>query len=81
MPSSAISKSSARPATTSSGDFAQFASDHPDLPLAIAWRMRNAIAQGYFEVDLQTVWRTIPCDLPDVAAKVNEALQVRAPRT
>lgn len=41
-----------------------FAAAHPELPLAVAYEMRNALAHGYFKVDLGIVWRTIKKDLP-----------------
>lgn len=40
----------------------EFAHGHPDLPLAFAYQMRNAVAHGY--LDLEIVWRTIQKDLP-----------------
>jgi uncharacterized protein with HEPN domain len=43
-----------------------FAAAHPELPLAIAYDMRNALSHGYFKVDLQIVWRTIHSDLPQL---------------
>lgn len=45
-------------------DFSDFADAHPDLPLTIAYEMRNALSHGYFKVDLQIVWSTIQNDLP-----------------
>jgi uncharacterized protein with HEPN domain len=42
----------------------EFAVTHPELPLAVAYEMRNALAHGYFKVDLSIVWRTIRKDLP-----------------
>jgi uncharacterized protein with HEPN domain len=32
--------------------------------------MRNALAHGYFKVDLGIVWDTIQIDLPDFAEQV-----------
>jgi uncharacterized protein with HEPN domain len=34
--------------------------------------MRNALAHGYFKVDLSVLWRTIEIDLPRLAAQVSE---------
>ena len=48
--------------------FPKFAAAHPELPLAFAYQMRNAIAHGYYRVDLKIVWRTIATDLPDFRA-------------
>jgi uncharacterized protein with HEPN domain len=44
--------------------FPEFAVAHPELPLSLANDMRNALAHGYFKVDLQIVWKTIHNDLP-----------------
>ena len=38
--------------------FPEYAAAHPELPLAFAYQMRNAIAHGYYRVDLKIVWRT-----------------------
>lgn len=43
--------------------FPDFAAAHPELPLAFAYQMRNAVAHGYFKVDLEIVWRTLTTDL------------------
>ncbi len=51
----------------------EFAAAHPGLELAVAYRMRNALAHGYFSVNLDTVWDTIEQDLPDLAAAVRAA--------
>ena len=48
----------------------EFAAAHPELPLAVANDMRNALAHGYFKVDLEIVWKTIQSDLPDLHRKV-----------
>ena len=40
-----------------------FAAAHPELPLSIAYDMRNALSHGYFKVDLEIVWKTIHSDL------------------
>lgn len=58
---------------------ADFAAAHPDLPLAIAYEMRNALAHGYFKVDLQIVWKTIGRELPPLHARVR-ALRNAHPR-
>ena len=54
--------------------YPDFAVAHPDLPLAFAYQMRNAVAHGYFKVDLDIVWKTIQGDLPGLHARVREAL-------
>ncbi len=44
--------------------FPDFVATHPELPLASAYQMRNAIAHGYFKVDFEIVWKTIHRELP-----------------
>ena len=43
--------------------FPEFAAAHSELPLAFAYQMRNAVAHGYFKVDLEIVWKTVQNDL------------------
>lgn len=47
-----------------------FAAAHSDLPLSSAYQMRNAIAHGYFKVDLEIVWRTIRQDLLGIRTQI-----------
>jgi uncharacterized protein with HEPN domain len=42
----------------------EFAAAHPDIPWGVTYEMRNALAHGYFTVDLEIVWKTIQNDLP-----------------
>lgn len=46
-----------------------FAAAHPELPLAFAYQMRNAVAHGYFKVDLEIVWKTVTSDLSGLYAQ------------
>lgn len=55
--------------------YPEFAASHPELPLAFAYGMRNAIAHGYFKVDLEIVWKTISSELPALHALVHEITQ------
>jgi uncharacterized protein with HEPN domain len=55
--------------------FPEFASAHPELPLAFAYQMRNAVSHGYFKVDLEIVWNTLQNDLPDLHTHIRTALQ------
>ena len=50
--------------------YAEFAADNPDIPWGVAYEMRNTLAHGYFNVDLEIVWKTIQTDLPPLAAQV-----------
>jgi uncharacterized protein with HEPN domain len=48
----------------------EFAAAHRDLPLLNAYEMRNALAHGYFRVDLEIVWKTIQNDLPALQQQI-----------
>jgi uncharacterized protein with HEPN domain len=56
-------------------DYPEFAAAHPDIPLAFAYQMRNAVAHGYFKVDLEIVWKTIQNDLTGLHAQVQKIRQ------
>ena len=53
----------------------QFAAAHRELPLAFAYQMRNAVAHGYFKVDLEIVWNTIHSELPRLYQQVREVAE------
>lgn len=55
--------------------FPEFAAKHPDLPLAFAYQMRNAVSHGYFKVDLAIVWKTVHSDLPALHQQVRAVLK------
>lgn len=50
--------------------YPDFATQHPELPLAFAYQMRNAVAHGYFKVDLEVVWKTVQNDLTPLYQQV-----------
>ena len=56
-------------------NYPDFAAAHPELPLAFAYQMRNAVAHGYFKVDLEIVWRTIHSDLPGLYQQVRQVIK------
>jgi uncharacterized protein with HEPN domain len=56
-----------------------FVSANPALPLAYAYQMRNAVAHGYFKVDMEIVWKTIQSDLPGLYQQVKSALAAELP--
>ena len=47
-----------------------FASANPELPWTSAYEMRNALAHGYYRVDLDVVWRTLLGELPDLEVRI-----------
>ena len=55
--------------------YPEFASSHPELPLAFAYQMRNAVAHGYFKVDLEIVWKTIQNDLTGFYQQIRDVAE------
>lgn len=55
--------------------YPEFAVVHPELPLAFAYQMRNAIAHGYFDVDLEIVWKTSQNVVQGLQAQVLRLLE------
>jgi uncharacterized protein with HEPN domain len=53
----------------------EFARQHPELPLNFAYEMRNALAHGYFKIDLEIVWQTIHDDLPELHEQVKQLIE------
>jgi uncharacterized protein with HEPN domain len=47
-----------------------FASSHASVPWEFAYEMRNALAHGYFTVDLAIVWQTVQNDLPGLRTQI-----------
>ncbi|WOG27208.1 DUF86 domain-containing protein [Endozoicomonas sp. 8E] len=54
--------------------FPQFVKEHNEVPFVYAYEIRNALAHGYFKVDLNIVWQTILNDLPTLADSVQELI-------
>ena len=44
--------------------YPDFVHQHPEIALADAYRLRNAVTHGYFTVDLGIVWQTTRVELP-----------------
>lgn len=49
---------------------AEFLEQYPDVPWRNMRGMRNRIAHGYFDVDLNVVWDTAQTALPDLAERL-----------
>lgn len=52
----------------------QFSASHPEIPWAVIYAMRNRLSHGYFEVDLEIVWKTVRNDLPPLESKISALL-------
>ncbi|MDR7144193.1 HepT-like ribonuclease domain-containing protein [Rhizobium sp. BE258] len=49
----------------------EFAVEHPEFPWEAMRGMRNRIAHGYFDIDLEKVWATAKDDVPDLVEKLD----------
>jgi uncharacterized protein with HEPN domain len=53
-------------ATKVMDDFSVFAEAHPEVPWRSMRGMRNRIAHGYFDINLDVVWETVKTALPEL---------------
>ena len=53
-------------------EYADFADAHPEVPWAQMRGMRNRMAHGYFDINLDTVWDTVQMSLPDLEEKLRK---------
>ncbi len=53
---------------------ADFSADHPEIPWALMYAMRNKVAHGYFQMDYETIWWSIHEDLPPLHEAVRTLL-------
>ena len=49
---------------------AKFADQHPEVPWRSMRGMRNRIAHGYFDINLDVVWDTVQTALPDLLERL-----------
>jgi len=40
------------------------------VPWGFAYELRNALAHGYFTVDMDIVWATVNADLPELSSQL-----------
>jgi uncharacterized protein with HEPN domain len=57
---------------------AQFAQTHPQVPWRNMRGMRNRIAHGYFDINLDVVWDTVQTALPDLLKQLPAVRQTVA---
>ena len=53
--------------------YPDFADAHPDIPWRQMRGMRNRVAHGYFDIDLDIVWNTVQSAFPGLRAQVGAA--------
>jgi len=52
-----------------------FLAEHPDVPWASMKGMRNRLAHGYFDIDLDVVWDTVSTALPSLLERLPVVLK------
>ncbi|HEX5394631.1 MAG TPA: DUF86 domain-containing protein [Rhodocyclaceae bacterium] len=55
-------------------EHAVFVGNHPEIPWHQMKGMRNRMAHGYFELDLDVVWETIQVAIPDLETKLHSII-------
>jgi len=53
--------------------YAEFVQHHPRTPWRNMRGMRNRIAHGYFDINLDVVWDTVQTALPELLASLSSA--------
>ena len=56
----------------------EFLEEHPEFPWASMRGMRNRIAHGYFDIDLEKVWATAQIEAMDLVEKIDAIRHWRA---
>jgi uncharacterized protein with HEPN domain len=57
-----------------------FAARHPEIPWKEMRGMRNRMAHGYFDINLDMVWETIYGSLPDLEDKIARIVASASPQ-
>jgi uncharacterized protein with HEPN domain len=52
-------------------EHSDFADAHPDIPWRQMRGMRNRMAHGYFDINLEIVWETVHKSLPELARQLD----------
>ena len=58
-------------ATKMMDSHADFAQEHPQVPWRSMRGMRNRMAHGYFDIDLDMVWNTVQNALPELLRQLS----------
>jgi uncharacterized protein with HEPN domain len=58
--------------------YASFSAAHPDVPWRSMRNMRNRMAHGYFDINLDVVWETVDEWLPALLEQLSEVCRAAA---
>lgn len=59
-------------ATKAMDGYADFCDRHPEVPWRSMRGMRNRMAHGYFDINLEVVWETVQMALPELLAQLGK---------
>ena len=62
-------------ATKIADESTEFAAKHPEIPWKQMRGMRNRMAHGYFEINLDVVWDTVQLSLPELDRQISRINQ------
>lgn len=62
-------------ATQVGNEYPDWADQHPEVPWRAMRGMRNRLAHGYFEINLDVVWETVQTSLADLEEKLAAVLK------
>lgn len=62
-------------ATQVGNEYPDWADQHPEIPWRAMRGMRNRLAHGYFEINLDVVWETVQTSLADLEEKLAKVLK------
>jgi uncharacterized protein with HEPN domain len=62
-------------ATQIANEYPEFVAEHPEVLWKQFRGMRNRMAHGYFEINLDIVWDTVRVSIPAMRAKVEKLLK------
>ncbi|MCK4866232.1 MAG: DUF86 domain-containing protein [Gammaproteobacteria bacterium] len=54
--------------------YPEYAERNSVVPWRSVYEMRNALAHGYFKIDVKIVWRTIAIDLPEIEFQIQKLI-------
>lgn len=54
-------------------EHSEFADAHPNIPWRQMRGMRNRMAHGYFDINLEIVWETVQKSLPELESQLGKA--------
>jgi uncharacterized protein with HEPN domain len=53
----------------------EFRNSHPDLPWKNMVGMRDRLIHGYYDINLDVVWKTVTEDLPPLISQLEEIIK------